>query len=134
MKTINDTDDKIENVYDGFYALLFDDSEKIKADGSTVVEIYYDRFYYLMKFELDGGYGVAPIYARYGDTVEIGTPTKPGYQFNGWKDANGNAVTIPNTIPIHGGTYYANWIVADTTYTVAYWIKNDNGTNTSIGF
>ena len=132
--TLEAINDPIEKAYEGFYALLFDESEKIMADGSTVVEVYYDRFYYLMKFELDGGYGVAPIYARYGDTVKIGTPIKPGYQFNGWKDVNGNKVTeIPKTIPIHGVTYYADWIVADTTYTVAYWIQNDDSTTTSIG-
>ena len=44
--------------YTGFYSLLYDTTTKIAADGSTVVEIYYDRYYYLMNFNLDGGYGV----------------------------------------------------------------------------
>lgn len=43
--------------YDGFYALLYERPE-IAADGSTVVEIYYDRNYYLVNFDLGGGYGV----------------------------------------------------------------------------
>mgnify|MGYP003308115827 CR=1 FL=1 len=37
----------------------------VAADGSTVLEIYYDREYHLINFELDGGYGVEPVYARY---------------------------------------------------------------------
>ena len=57
---------EVEETYEGFYALLYERPE-IAADGSTVVEIYYDRNYYLMIFNLgEGGYGVEPIYARYG--------------------------------------------------------------------
>ncbi len=50
-----------------------------------MVEIYYDRNYYMMSLNLDGGYGVEPIYARYGASVKVETPTKPGYTFNGWE-------------------------------------------------
>ena len=93
---------------DGFYALLYEHPE-IAADGSTVVEIYYDREYYLMTFDLgEGGYGVEPIYARYGTTVEIGTPTRPGYTFNGWSPA------VPSTVPVDGGKYTAQWTPNDT--------------------
>ena len=73
--------------YDGFYALLYDTTTEIAADGSTVVEIYYDRYYYLMKFDLDGGYGVEPIYARFGAAINVVDPTKPGYTFTGWDKA-----------------------------------------------
>lgn len=58
--------------------------ETIAADGSTVFECYFDRNYYLINFDLDGGYGVAPIYARYGDTVVPGEPVRHGYVFAGW--------------------------------------------------
>lgn len=46
--------------YTGFYSLLYDTTTTIAADGSTVVEVYYDRYYYLINFNLDGGYGVEP--------------------------------------------------------------------------
>lgn len=49
--------------YDGFYKLIYATDTAIAADGSTEVEIYYDRYYYLMKLNLDGGYGLEPIYA-----------------------------------------------------------------------
>lgn len=106
--------------YTGFYSLLYDTTTKIAADGSTVVEIYYDRYYYLMNFDLDGGYGVEPIYARYGAPINVGTPTKPGYSFNGWDPE------LPATMPAESATHKATWKVGTTSYTVVYWYENAN--------
>ena len=104
--------------YDGFYALLYDTTTEIAADGSTVVEIYYDRYYYLMKFDLDGGYGVEPIYARFGAAINVVDPTKPGYTFTGWDKA------IPKTMPVDGGTYKATWKIGESGFTVVFWYEN----------
>lgn len=114
---------KTDTKYSGFYSLLYDTTTKIAADGSTVVEIYYDRYYYLMNFDLDGGYGVEPIYARYGAPISVGTPTKPGYSFNGWNPE------LPATMPAESATHKATWKVGTTSYTVVYWYENanDNG-------
>lgn len=106
--------------YDGFTRLLYDDTATIAADGSTVVELYYDRNYYLMNFNLDGGYGVEPIYARYGAPISVGTPTKPGYSFNGWNPE------LPATMPAESATHKATWKVGTTSYTVVYWYENAN--------
>lgn len=106
--------------YEGFYSLLYDTTTKIAADGSTVVEIYYDRYYYLMNFDLDGGYGVEPIYARYGAPINVGTPTKPGYSFNGWNPK------LPATMPAENTTHKATWNAGTTSYTVVYWYENAN--------
>ncbi len=122
----------VHKSYEGFYNLLYE-HPTVAADGSTIVDVYYDRYYYLMKFELDGGYGIEPIYARYGAPIEIGTPTQAGYGFEGWVDENGNAVTVPATMPENGGTYYADWNPLDTKYATAYWVLNDDGTKTYIG-
>ena len=104
--------------YDGFYALLYDTTTEIAADGSTEVEIYYDRYYYLMKFDLDGGYGVEPIYARFGAAINVVDPTKPGYTFTGWDKA------IPKTMPVDGGTYKATWKIGESGFTVVFWYEN----------
>lgn len=105
--------------YTGFYSLLYDTTTTIAADGSTVVEVYYDRYYYLMNFDLDGGYGVEPIYARFGAPISVDTPTKPGYTFAGWDK------TIPTTMPAKNETYAANWTVGDSTkVTVVIWGEN----------
>ena len=113
--------------YTGFYSLLYDTTTKIAADGSTVVEIYYDRYYYLMNFDLDGGYGVEPIYARYGANVGgIGTPTKPGYTFEKW-DKN-----IPATMPVGNTSYKAIWKVGESGLTVVFWYENANDNGYSV--
>ncbi len=106
--------------YPGFAALLYNTKAKVAADGSTVVEIYYDRNYYMMSFNLDGGYGVEPIYARYGASVKVENPTKPGYTFNGWEP------DVPTTMPVNGGTHTAQWQKNNANYTVQYWQENAN--------
>ncbi len=120
----NSTVPEVAKSYEGFYALLYE-KPTIAADGSTVVEIYYDRYYYLMNFDLDGGYGVEPIYARYGTPIgDVGTPTKAGYTFDGWDK------TIPETMPAKNSTYTAKWgKCGDTAFTVAFYYENadDNG-------
>lgn len=114
--------------YTGFYSLLYDTTTKIAADGSTVVEIRYDRKYYLMNFDLGGGYGVDPIYARYGAQIgDVGTPTRAGYEFKGWatdKDST-KSVTLPATMPAAHSTYYAIWEVTDKAkVTIVIWGEN----------
>ena len=106
--------------YTGFYSLLYDTTTKIAADGSTVVEIYYDRYYYLMNFDLDGGYGVEPIYARYGAPISVDTPTKPGYTFESWTPS------IPAAMPADNTSYKANWKVGEAGFTVVFWYENAN--------
>ena len=105
--------------YEGFYSLIYE-RPNIAADGSTVIEVYYDRYYYLMTFDLDGGYGTEPIYARYGASIgAITEPTKPGYAFAGWDK------TIPTTMPAANTSYKANWTVGDSTkVTVVIWGEN----------
>lgn len=111
----------LAKAYPGFAALLYNTKAKVAADGSTVVEIYYDRNYYMMSFNLDGGYGVEPIYARYGASVKVENPTKPGYTFNGWEPQ------VPVTVPAENTTYKAKWKVDDSVnYRVQYWQENAN--------
>lgn len=109
--------------YTGFYSLLYDTTTTIAADGSTVVEVYYDRYYYLMNFNLDGGYGVEPIYARYDAPINVDKPTKPGYMFDSWDPK------LPAKMPAENTTHKATWNTGTTSYTVVYWYENanDNG-------
>ena len=124
---------------DGFTALLYDTETKIAADGSTEIEILYDRNYYLVLFELDGGYGVEPIYARFGTTFNVNKPIKPGHEFKKWKltkcgelPANSGQENMYNlnkggvTLPSMNLTYKAEWTEADATYSVVYWLENAN--------
>lgn len=122
--TESEVGDGLAETYPGFAALLYNTKAKVAADGSTVVEIYYDRNYYMMSFNLDGGYGVEPIYARYGASVKVENPTKPGYTFNGWEP------TVPTTVPAENTTYKAKWQAEKTAkVSVVFWYENadDNG-------
>ena len=111
--------DNLGKTYDGFARLLYDTTTTIAADGSTVVEINYDRKYYLMNFDLDGGYGVEPIYARFGAPISVDTPTKPGYTFEGWDK------TIPATMPAESRSYKAQWEAGDAAkVTIVVWGEN----------
>ena len=112
--------------YTGFYFLLYDTTTTIAADGSTVVEVYYDRYYYLMNFDLDGGYGVEPIYARFGAPINVGKPTKPGYTFVSWTPS------IPSTMPAKNTSYKASWKIGTSGFTVLFWYENANDDGYSV--
>lgn len=114
------TSDAAAKTYTGFTALTHY-HEEIAANSSTKIDIYYDRNYYLMSFDLDGGYGTEPIYARYGADISINKPYKPGYTFVGWDTA------IPATMPAESRTYKAKWEAnSSIPFTVAYWLENPN--------
>lgn len=124
--TESEVGDGLAETYPGFAALLYNTKAKVAADGSTVVEIYYDRNYYMMSFNLDGGYGVEPIYARFGASVKVENPTKPGYTFSGWEP------TVPTTVPAENTTYKAKWQAEKTAkVTVVVWGENADDENYS---
>lgn len=118
----------LEKHYPGFYSLKYDATVKIAGDESTVVEVKYDRYYYLINFNLDGGYGVEPIYARYGAPINVGTPQKPGYTFTGWSGE------IPKTMPVIENplSFTANWEKGTAGFTVVFWYENANDVGYSV--
>ena len=116
------------------FTKLYHYPEAVAADGSTVFECYYDRNYYQVKLDANGGYGSEHVYARYGTPFVATTPTRHGYRFAGWDKlgedgvGDGKADTLPTTVPAENASYIALWESADTTYTVVYWLKNAEGT------
>lgn len=120
-------DDIVAKSYEGFYALAHY-PEKIAANSSTVIDVYYDREYYMITFDLDGGSGVEPVYARYGASISVGQPIKAGYVFGGWMTgAATETLDLPATMPVGGGQYTAKWTVGDNVpFTVVYWLQNPN--------
>ena len=119
------------------FTKLYHYPEAVAADGSTVFQCYYDRNYYMLKFDMDGGYGTEPVYARYGTAFIVTAPTRHGYEFFGWDDVtggtgDGNPDTLPTTIPAKNRTYKALWRTVDTTYTTVYWLQNADDNQYSI--
>ena len=106
----------------------------IAADGTTVVEIYYDREYYTVTFDVNGGInGPEPIYAKYGTTFkvsDIAQPTRAGYTFLGWKNEDdAEAGTLQGEVTISDNvTYTAQWLPqkAQADYTIVLWGQNAN--------
>ena len=103
----------------------------IAADGTTVVDIYYDREYYTVVFDVNGGInGPEPIYAKYGTTFKVSDirqPNRKGYVFEGWLDPDGNS--IAEDVAIEGNvTYTAQWRPekAQADYTIVLWGQNAN--------
>lgn len=131
-----------QNELPGFSALTYE-RLPIAADGSTVVEIRYNRNYYLVDFDMNGGYGTEPVYTRYESIVGANTPTRHGYIFDGWElvsyggrtptDEEKSKYEISDTktimLPDANLTYRAKWITQETTYTMVFWKENanDNG-------
>lgn len=126
--TGDEVGETLEKQYPGFYSLKYDATVKIAGDESTVVEVKYDRYYYLINFNLDGGYGVEPIYARYGAPVNVGNPQKSGYTFTGWSGE------IPKTMPVIENplSFTANWEKGTAGFTVVFWYENANDVGYSV--
>lgn len=99
----------------------------VAADGTTIVKIYYDREYYTVTFDVNGGVnGPEPIYAKYGTTVKADTivaPTRKGYRFLGWEPLLSDALTVTEN-----KTYRAAWQPArsQSDYTIVIWGQNAN--------
>ena len=111
----------------GFEAQAFSQLP-IAGDGSTVVNIYYDRSEYTVSFNTQGGSAApASVNQKYGLTIaKPADPTKEGYVFNGWAtSAQGTeAVVWPYTVS-KSETLYAIWEPAtDTSYTVRHAFEN----------
>ena len=107
--------------YDGFTPMGFA-QEMIKADGSTVVKIFYTRNSYLLTYKdsLSAGVYASQTY-KYGAAVTaIADPTKTGYTFTGWSPA------VPDTMPAEARTVYAQWRKT-TPDTVVFDPNNING-------
>ena len=104
------------------YSMLEYDDATVAADNSTALDIYYDREYHLINFQLDGGYGVTPIYARFQTGITVNTPTRAGYTFNGWEVVsvtyNGTDVAATNMADdstYRGGRFSATGTATDKT-------------------
>ena len=107
--------------YDGFTPMGFA-QEMIKANGSTVVKIFYTRNSYLLTYKdsLSAGVYASQTY-KYGAAVTaIADPTKTGYTFTGWSP------TVPATMPAEALTVYAQWRKT-TPDTVVFDPNNING-------
>ena len=94
----------------------------VNADGSTVVEILYERNYYTLTWNTgENASYIAPEQVRYGAAVTKPDkdPTKVGYEFNGWEN-------LPETMTMPAGDLVvtAKWEAAKRAdYKIIYWTE-----------
>ncbi len=102
----------------GFTAKEFA-QEKIAADGSTVVKIWYDRKTITLTFDADNGEDKTTLSGKFGAEVKTDAPSKNGYDFIGWNPE------LPATFPAEDAEFKAQWKAA--TYKISYTLND--GTN-----
>ena len=143
--TLSDTENKkgttdtktssTAKAYEGFTAKEFEE-RTILADGTTVVEIYYDRKSYTVSFDskAENPESYESQTLKYEQTAtEPIFPTKTGYTFDGWYTSSDEGTTLETeydfTAPITSDiTLYAKWIA--NTYSVTFDKNAQNATGT----
>ncbi len=110
------------------------DSCTVNADGSSTIQLYYDRNVRYIYYEMNGGNVKDPVPLRYGADIPAWAAdgsgaTRTGYRFAGyqWLDGQGQPLAEPPAqMPDQDLWLSARWQAADTTVTLAYWLENAN--------
>lgn len=93
-------------------------------EGQTSVSVYaIETTGYWVVFDTQGGTSVAPVFKAEGKALDLSTvtnPTRTGYEFKGWRDSAGNAVSTVNSAT----TLYATWEPKTANLTVIFWYEN----------
>lgn len=134
----------IRDLYPGF--VLDEESSKmtgeVKADGSLVLNAYFRRGEYSVRFDLNGGQLISgsdkPIEIKGLFEEKLMLPevtmTRTGYSFAGWSIGRESDVVVAHpgenyAVPNHNQTLYARWIPnTDTAYYIIPYYENLNGT------
>ena len=99
---------------------------EIAADGDEIV--YYAVWQineYKVTFDSNQGSEVEDKTQAYNSEVTAPTePTRPGYKFLGWTDADGDTVTFPFSMPAHDVALTASWKQEE--YVIRYLDTGDN--------
>lgn len=101
-------------------------------EGETLVlKLYYRRIQIKVQIENAGEDYPTQLTAPYGTLMLLGKPSKAGYDFDRWTDADGN--TIDTTMTVHiedlGDTIFANWVLQEgqAAYQVKHYLRSLEG-------
>lgn len=98
----------------------------IKPDGTTVVDIYYNRNIYSITLDNNWWTGVAELTWKYQAPLIVPNPSKSGYEFAGWNPE------LPTTIPSYNYTWMAMWNPSTWEYKVEFYYQLSDGTYPSV--
>ena len=94
------------------------EQKAINPNGTTEVNIYYNRNVYTISLDNNGWTGVSEITWKYQSAIaKPDDPNRLGYNFAWWDPS------IPDTMPLNGGESTAKWNPGLTQYTVNYHIE-----------
>lgn len=124
---VDDQTAAVTKKYEGFTGQPVK-QQTIAPDGSTRVELYYNRNIYDLKFDYDNG-TIVTVKMPYGaDIVKPLDPVREGYAFIGWSE------TIPDTMPAKDITFLAQWKSdKNISYIVKHIRENLDGTYPASG-
>ncbi|MGM9942164.1 MAG: InlB B-repeat-containing protein [Bulleidia sp.] len=101
-------------------------SGTVKADGSLVLRLYYERNPYTVT--LINGEQQETISQKPGFVLQdLPVPEKKGYDFTGWYADKTCTVQAPEIMPENSLTLYAGWKEVYVEYTVEHWIEDIDG-------
>lgn len=93
-------------------------------EGETSVSVYaIETVGYWVVFDTQGGTSVAPVFKAANEALDLSTvtnPTRTGYEFKGWRDSAGNAVSTVDSAT----KLYAKWEPKTANLTVIFWYEN----------
>mgnify|MGYP004523232867 CR=1 FL=1 len=116
--------DKVAKKYEGFQPGRYDQKLTIAPDGSTVVNVYYDRYAYNTNWVCYDGKLICT-YTTYEAKVYAPDVAREGYEFVGWyadealtQEVDFGSENAP-TAPAKTVSYYAKWQGVENTVTFA---------------
>ena len=96
---------------------LYEEGDLVPAEDITLVAGWSNKAQFTITFNTDGGSEVASVKVYEGSEAQTPTePTKIGYTFAGWKNAEGEVVEFPYT-PTDNVTLTAQWTINQYTIT-----------------
>lgn len=109
---------------EGSYIVKDIPSGIVKADGSLVLKVYYDRSTYDITYDTTGGKLENNKQAvKWGTKVVTQVPVRDGYAFAGWYTDKECTNSFNGVMPKENITLYAKWDMSKVNYTVEHYME-----------
>jgi len=110
------------------FSVRFVGEGRIAADGSTVLQVQYERQRFVLTFETDeGGTYLQPLVLKYGEYIFLpNNPKRDGYTFTGWLTMPSGEAFAPGVMPASDMTLQAQWRAETVSYLLVYWLEKTN--------
>lgn len=113
---------------EGSYIVKDIPSGIVKADGSLVLKVYYDRSTYDITYDTTGGkLENNKQSVKWGTKVITQVPVRDGYAFAGWYTDKECTNSFNGVMPKENITLYAKWDMSKVNYTVEHYMEKTDG-------